>query len=66
MQNKRMDRVLIVDRKGITGGRVDLGKVRNQSLLLEVHVDLQIWKPLGEQMFSSNSLWQNVTWRLNE
>ena len=34
VQNKRMGRVLIVDREGITGGRVDLGKVRNQSLLL--------------------------------
>lgn len=66
MQNKRMGRVLIVDREGITGGRVDLGKAGNQSLLLEVQVDLQIWKPAGEQMFSSNSLWQNVTWRLNE
>lgn len=66
MQNKRMGRVLILNREEITGGRADLGKVRNQSLLLEVQVDLQIWKPVGEQMFSSNSPWQNVTWRLNE
>lgn len=66
MQNKRMGRVLILNREGITGGRVDLGKVRIQSLLLEVQVDLQIWKPVGEQIFSFNSLWQNVTWRLNE
>lgn len=42
VQNKRMGKVLVMKREGIMGGRVNLGKVRNQSLLLEVQVDLQI------------------------
>lgn len=42
VQNKIMGKVLIVNRERIMGGRVNLGKVRNQSLLLEVQVDLQI------------------------
>lgn len=43
VQNRRMARVLIFKREGVTEGRVDLVKVRSQSVSLDVLVDLQIW-----------------------